>query len=165
MDPNKTSPQQPYQPPLPTNCQPLDTIQAPQPPDRGVINSDKYFTWAKVRADFALPIKRVGVGMVVLFVSVVTISFAIDSVKSLFVHKPNQSQSSNTSNSTSVANSTTNVPSAIIAKCGNERVSKVKVDRIFARQHPELNGRKLTNSEADKTLQKEWCAIADRLSI
>jgi hypothetical protein len=165
MDPNETSPSQPYQPPSPTNVQPLGTIKVPQPPNPVVINSDKYFTWAQVQADFAVVNKRVGFGMVVLFVSIVGISFTIDRVKSLFSHNPPQSQSANNSNSASVANNTTNTPIAIIAKCGDERVSNVKVDRIFAKRHPELNGRKLTNSEADKPLQSEWCAIADRLKI
>jgi hypothetical protein len=165
MDPNETSPSQPYQPPNPTNVQPLGTIKVPQPPNPVVINSDKYFTWAQVQADFAVANKRVGFGMVVLFVSIVGISFTIDRVKSLFAHEPTQSQPSDRSNSTSVANKTTNATIAVIAKCGNDRVSNVKVDKIFAKQHPELNGRKLTNSAADKPLQSEWCAIADRLRI
>jgi hypothetical protein len=160
MDPNETSPQKPYHPANPTNYQPLDTVQLPKPPDGdNVINSDKYFSWSKVRKDFDLPVKRVGLTVIGLLGIIMLLSVLINSVKSLFIPTPPPTQTQ-----PKVSSNPAPVNSNSATKCGNGQVSGSKIDKIFYQQHPELKGRRLTNSEADKPLRAEWCAMGEGLS-
>jgi hypothetical protein len=168
MDPNQTAPQQSYNPAKPTNLQPLDTVQLPKPPNEGsVINSDKYFTWSKVREDFRRPVKRVGLTVISLLAIITLLSVLINGLKSLFTHTPptpSTFQPTSSPIQAPTVSSTAITNTALAIKCGTGKVPGIKVDTIFYQQHPELKGRRLTNSEADKSLRVKWCEIADRLS-
>ncbi len=169
MDPNKTAPQQPHRPAKPTNHRPLKTVQLPDHERGSRINSDRDFSWTQVWQDFRRPVKQIGTLVIGLLVLGFLTSLSINAVKGLFAPKPlpisttPTQPATPTSPSPVVNNSPTTVP-ATATKCGNGKVSGAKIDRAFYAKHPELNGRRLTNSDADKSLREDWCAVANSLS-
>ncbi len=115
-------------------------------------------TTTPIQEDFKLPLKRVGLAFVGLFVTIWLASAVYGVVSGFFSGRKPQATASPAA--TKPEQTKTDACSGMTAKMLAVKVSTKQVDKIFWQKHPDKLNKPIGN---DATLRQEWCQIATEL--
>jgi serine/threonine protein kinase len=117
--------------------------------------------WRRIKKDFNKPLMYVGGGVIVIFTGIFILGKIIQGIAGIFQPSPSPTVSTAPIPPTSTAPSPS--PTSFLDRMKAAKVSNTDVNKVFYQKHPEINGRQLGNSEADRQLAKEWVQIAEDL--
>jgi hypothetical protein len=159
------------QSPPPHKIQNQKTWQAPR------IHAGEAFsevTKSLMSDDFRKPLKRVGLALGALFLTIWLLSMIYNAIAGLFQHSPTAPSAFSTPAASPVVSPGTTAATSIPAKNNctgvsvkmkTANISTKQVDRLFWQKHPEHLNKALDLSIAtERALGQEWCQIAGDLA-
>lgn len=117
--------------------------------------------WVRIKKDFKKPLIYIGGGVVILFTSIFILSAIFKAITGILGRPPSPTPA--TSSTTDSAKSSTTAQKSLTDRMKAVKLLNSEVNKVFHQKHPELNGRQLSNSQADRLLAKEWTQIAESL--
>jgi hypothetical protein len=158
------------QPPAASNTSNQKTWQAPRFHQGEALSET---TKSPITDDFRKPLKRVGLAMGLLFLTILFMSLIYNAIAGLFhrdtttpqaVSSPTASVSTDPDAAARVTPDGDNC-NGITAKMKTAQVSSQQVNRLFWQKYPAKTNKALDLSlPADRALGQEWCKIAGELS-
>jgi serine/threonine protein kinase len=119
--------------------------------------------WGRFKKDFSKPAMYIGGGIAALFIIIIVGHSIFKAVSGLFTPTASTTSTTATTSAGSASPPSSEQRSSLIDRMKAAKVSSADVDRVFFIRHPELKGRVLGNSDADRSLKAEWVQIAEDL--